>query len=376
MTSRELRVVPAVGGETRRAFIRLPWGLYRDDPFWVPPLLADVRKALDPDAHPFHLHSEVLPYLALRGDRPVGRICAIHNRRHVEFHGEPVGFFGFFESEPDEAVAAALVEAAAVWLRERGLETVRGPASFSTNEQAGLLVEGFDGPPAILMPYNPPWYRDLLEAVGFRKAKDLLAYRMVDRGDFLPERLVRASEAIRRRTGVGVRELRMSTFEEELAVVRRIYNRSWERNWGFVPMTDEELSFMARELRPVVDPELTLFAETAEGEPVGFVLGLPDFNEVLRHLNGRLFPFGWAKALRHRRRIRRMRVVTLGVLPEHRGRGIDALLYTALIRNGLEKGIGEAEQSWVLEDNDLMRRPLERLDGRVYRRYRLFDRPA
>lgn len=355
------------------AFVRLPWGLYRGDPHWVPPLLRDVRRMLDPRKHPFHEHSRVRLFLALRDGIPVGRIAAIHNRRHQEFHDEPVGFFGFFESDPDPPVGAALLAAAGDWLRDRGLRVLRGPTSFSTNETAGLLVEGFDGPPMLMMPYNPPWYADLLEANGFRPAKDLLAYLLTDNEP--PDYLVRGASLVERRTGATVRPLRKDRFQEELETVRRIYNAAWERNWGFVPMTDAELEHMAAELEPILDPNLCLFAELPSGETIGFVLALPDFNQVLRRLDGRLFPFGWAKALWLSRRITSLRVITLGVVEGHRRRGIDALLIRELIRHGAARGITRGELSWVLEDNRPMRAALERLGGRVYRRYRLYDAP-
>lgn len=366
-----VEIRPVASREEREAFIRLPWSLYRDDPHWVPPLLRDMRRMLDPAVHPFHRHSEVRLYLAWRAGRPVGRVAAIHNRNHEAFHEEPVGFFGFYEVPEDREVSHALLEATESWLRERGLETMRGPASFSTNETAGLLVDGFDGPPLILMPYNPPFYEERLEEFGLRPVKTLLAYFIDNQTP--PEYLVRAAGLVRKRTGVATRPLDMKRFDEELATIRHIYNRAWERNWGFVPMTDDEFEFLAEELKPIVDPELARIAHTPEGRPVGFALALPDFNQVLQRLNGRLFPFGFLRALWYARRIHRMRVITLGLLEEYRGKGVDALLYLDMIQKGAARGIQFAELSWVLEDNDAMRKPLERLGGAVYRRYRLYD---
>lgn len=366
-----IEILPVRTPREREAFIRLPWSLYEGDPHWVPPLLRDMRRMLDPAVHPFHRHSEVQPFLALRSGRPVGRIAAIHNRNHQGFHDEPAGFFGFFESPRDPGVAEALFEAAAGWLRERGLRAMRGPASFSTNETVGLLVQGFDGPPVVMMPYNPPFYVDLLAAHGFEPVKTLLAYYIDEQRP--PDYLVRAAGIVEKRTGVTVRPVVMKRFEAELATVRRIYNAAWERNWGFVPTTDAEFEFMAEELRPIVDPNLALMAEAPNGETAGFALALPDFNQVLIHLSGRLFPLGVLKALWYRRKIHRMRVITLGLLEEYRGKGIDALLYLWIIRNGAARGITFAELSWVLEDNAAMRKPLERLGGRVYRRYRVYE---
>lgn len=368
-----ISVIPAAPrSDEMEAFIRLPWSIYEGNPVWVPPLLRDMRVMMDPKRHPFHAHSEVQAFLALRGGRPVGRIAAIHNRRHVEFQGERTGFFGFYECGRDEAASSALLDAAADWLRERGLEAMRGPASFSTNEQAGLLIEGFEDPPAVMMPYNPPYYAPQLEAYGLQPAKTLVAYFLY--GPEPPEYLVRAAGLVERRTGVRIRSLSMREFARDLQIIRDLYNSAWERNWGFVPMTDAEIDHMAKELKPVVDPRLTLIAEDAENRPVGFALALPDFNQVLKRLNGRLFPFGVLKALWLRRKIDRLRVLTLGVRPEYRGKGLDALFYLGIFRGGNSQGILQGEFSWVLEDNDLMRRALERMGAHVYKRYRLFDK--
>ncbi len=369
-----LRVVPAESRDAREAFVRLPWSIYGGDPNWVPPLLADVRSRIDASEHPFHEHSDVRLFLALREGRPVGRIAAVHNRRHVEFHDEPVGFFGFFECERSDRTAAALFDAAGRWLRSRGLETMRGPASFSTNEEAGLLIEGFDRPPALMMTYNPPWYEELVLGQGFREAKTLLAYWL--ERDEPPEYLVRAESLVRRRyPEITVRPMRMSEFDREVERIREIYNAAWEHNWGFVPMTDAEFAHMASELKPVVEPELALLAEDGQGRPVGFSLSLPDLNQAIRHANGRLFPFGLAKILWHRRKVDAIRVITLGLVEEYRGKGLDALFYLETFRRGFELGFYKGEFSWILEDNEAMRRPLERFGAKVHKRYRLYDRP-
>lgn len=366
-------MVPAESRDAREAFVRLPWSIYEDDPNWVPPLLADVRGRLDESEHPFHAHSNVRLFLALRDGRPVGRIAAVHNRRHVAFHDEPVGFFGFFECERSARTAAALFDAAGGWLRSRGLEVVRGPASFSTNEEAGLLVEGFDRPPALMMPYNPPWYEELVLGQGFEEAKTLLAYWLETTE--LPAYLERAEGLVRRRyPGITVRPLRMSEFEREVGRIREIYNAAWEDNWGFVPMTDAEFEHMASELKPVVEPELALMAEDESGRPVGFALSLPDLNQALRHADGRLFPFGLLKVLWHRRKVDAVRVITLGLVEEYRGKGLDALFYLETFRRGFSLGYYKGEFSWILEDNEAMRRPLERFGARVSKRYRLYDR--
>lgn len=308
--------------------------------------------------------------------RAVGRIAAVQNDRYVDEHREPVGFFGLFECVRDPAVARALLSSAGAWLRERGLATMRGPASFSLNEECGMLVEGFDGPPMVMMPYNPRWYPELLEEAGGRKARDLLAYWLGYEGEAgaPPERLVRLADALAARNGIRIRSLDTRRFSEEVERVRDVYNRAWASNWGHVPMTDEELAYMARQLRPVVDPELVLFAEV-HGELAGFALALPDLNRVLRRLNGRLLPLGWAKALWYGRRIDAMRVLTLGVLEPWRRMGVAEAMYLHYWRTCARKGITSGEFSWILEDNTLMRTALEKLGARAYRTYRLYDVP-
>lgn len=372
--SRAVRVVPAEGGAFRD-FLRLPHRLYAGIPQWVAPLTRDVREMFDPRRHPFHLHSEVQPFVAYAGGRAVGRIAAIHNRNHVAFHEEPVGFFGFFETEDDPAVAQALFETAGGWLRERGLETMRGPTSFSTNEEAGLLVKGFEFPPVVMMPYNPASYVALVEGAGFEKAKDLIAYRLGT--SIPPESLVHRERKLSARLGVRTRTLRMDDFDAELERVRDLYNRAWEKNWGFVPMTDPEIGHMAKQLKPLVarQPAQVIFAETEKGDTIGFALWLFDYNRALRHAKGRLFPFGLLKVLRHMRGIDFCRVLTLGLVPEARGQGIDNLLIMALFRHGRAAGIMGGEFSWILEDNVSMRKPLERIGSEIYKRYRIYDRP-
>ena len=368
-----LVVAPVETRADLRCFVDLPWSIYRDDPHWVPPLKRDVRAAFNPDKHPFHRHSEAQPYLARRGTEVVGRICAIRNRNHERLHEEAVGFFGWFECVDDQEVAAALLDAAAGWLRERGLTAMRGPTSFSTNETTGLLVDGDEGPPALLLAHNPPWYPALVEGYGLRKAKDLYAWHIVE-GNW-PEHMFRAEKIVARRYGTRVRTMDMSRFDEELLLIRRLYNAAWEKNWGFVPMTDAEMDHMAAELKPIIDPNLALFAETPEGEVIGFALALPDFNQVLHKLNGRLTPLGIVKALIYKRRINSLRVLILGLLEEWRGKGIDAVLYLAIFRNGTAAGMHEADMSWILEDNHKMNAALERLGGRIYRTYRLYEAP-
>lgn len=368
-------VVPADDRKTFRDFLHLPYRIYEGDPNWVAPLLRDVRTAFNPKKHPFHQHSEVQPYVAYRNGEPVGRIAAIHNRNHVAFHEEPVGFFGYFECIDDSEVAAALFDRTAEWLRERGLETMRGPTSFSMNEVAGLLVMGFDRPPTIMMPYNPKYYVDLVEGAGFEEAKSLIAYHLPH--SVPPEKLVKLESKLEKRLGVRTRTIDMDDFEGELQRLRDLYNEAWEKNWGFVPMTDAEIDFMAHELKPLVKriPTQVIFAEREDGETIGFTLFLMDANQALIHAKGRLFPFGLFKILKHLPKMDYCRVLTLGLVPEARGQGIDNLLIMALFRHGAAAGTIGGEFSWILEDNTAMRKPLERIGSEISKRFLLYDRP-
>ena len=339
---------------------------------WVAPLKSDVRALFDRAKNPFFAHAGIECFLARHGERVVGRIVAIDNRAHNEFHGDRVGFFGFFECEDDPAAAKALFDAAAAWLAARGKDVLRGPMNFSTNDDCGSLIDGFDTPPAIMMPHNPAYHARLYQAGGFARAKDLVAYWY--HGDALPERVVRGVELIRKRKGVTVRTIDMKNFERDVALIRTIYNDAWERNWGFVPMTEAEFDHLAAQLKPVVEPGLVVFAEI-RGVPVGFGLGLPDFNMALKHAHGELFPFGFLAVLWHKRRIDRARILTLGVRAGYRASGLDALLISELFNRCVAMGINQGEFSWILEENIAMRRPLENIGARVYKTYRVYDRP-
>jgi GNAT superfamily N-acetyltransferase len=355
-----------------KAFVALPYDLHRTLPGWTPMLRKDARAVLDPARNPFFEHADRQLFLARRGGRVVGRVAAIHDRLHDETHGDRVGFFGFFESVDDPAVAGALFDAAAEWLRARRRDTFRGPLSPSINGEAGLLVDGFDTPSVLMMPHNPPYYPALVEGAGFRKAKDLLAFQST--GTDLPERLVAATEVVRKRHGVACRRIDMKRFPEEVALIKRLFNAGWERNWGYVPFTQREVDHLAGQLRPLVVPDLVAFAER-EGEPIGFAAAVPDFNVALRaNPSGSFFP-GILKVLWASRRITRLRVILLGVLPEWHGRGVDAVLYRHVWENGRARGYDWAEAGWILEDNHVMINGLTRMGFEAYKTYRVYERP-
>lgn len=369
-----LRVEPVVTRRDRREFEELPYRLNRGRTGWVAPLRASDRKTWDPKRNPFFRHAEAQHFLAWRDGRVVGRIAACENRRHNEVHGDRVGFFGWFEAEEDPEAVAALVDAASAWNAARGLTSVRGPVCYSTNDVCGVLVEGFDDPPAILMPWNPPGYDALLRGAGLEPAKDLLAY-WVPGTTTPPERFERLCDRALTRSGVTIRTLDPRRFDEEVRLVKELYNRCWERNWGFVPATDEEFDAAAKDLKMVVDPRMFFFAERA-GVAVGFAGTFLDLNQALHGLDGRLLPFGWWKILRRKRRITRVRIVILGVVPEARGKGIDAAFFLRSIQGARAYGYEGGEASWILEDNVRMRADLEAVGARLSKRYRLYEKPT
>lgn len=368
----EVREVRTKG--ERERFLRFPERIYRDDPHWVPPLLVERREFLDPRKNPFFEHAEVALFMAHGPDgAELGRIAAIVNDNHVRTHGEKAGFFGMFECVDDPGVARRLFDAAAGFLRARGMAVMRGPENLCVNDDIGLLTAGFDAPPAIMMPYNPRYYPALVEGAGFVPSMKLLAYRAEESDHRLLERLQRGAELVRRRYSHTVRPIDMKRFDEEVRRIHRVYSTAWEDNWGAVPMTDREFAHLASSLKMVVDPELCLVAEIG-GEVVGFSLGLPDLNQALIRLRGRLLPFGILKLLWYRRKIDAVRVITMGVVKEHRGKGIDMLFYHETIRRGLARGYRRAEMSWILENNLAMNLVLRKAGAEVVKTYQLYDR--
>ncbi|HEV8176557.1 MAG TPA: GNAT family N-acetyltransferase [Gemmatimonadales bacterium] len=376
MTER-LRVRTARDRRDLKRFIDLPYRLHARDPVWVPPLRRDVEVLLSRTKNPFFEHAEAEYFIAEVEGEVVGRIAAISNRLHNETHADRVGFFGFFESTDDQAVADALLAAAADWCRQHGHDILRGPASFSVNDECGLLVDGFDSPPTLMMPHNPRYYIPLLERAGFAKAKDLWVYQGGTEEHYVPvpERLARGTELIRQRQGITLRSLNMKDFQGEVERIKELYNEAWEKNWGFVPMTEHEIDHLAQQFKPVVIPEMVPMAEK-DGNLIGFGIALPDLNVVFRrHRSGRLFPMIldllWSLKMK---RIRRARILLLGVHPEYRGKGIDAMLYHWIWTRSGERRIYWGEAGWILEDNPAMNAGLEKMTFRVYKTYRLYDR--
>ncbi len=376
MSGIEISAVASAGD--LRAFVELPFRIYADDKDWAAPLKSDVRWMLDLAKNPFWKHAQRTLFLARRDGKVVGRIAAIVDEEHNRVHQEKIGFFGFFESEDDRDVATALFRAAEAWVRGvlPDASLLRGPVNPSLNDECGALVpaESDPGVPFIMMTYNPAYYLDLFAAAGYAKVKDLVAILApVDDRSF--ERLKRVTDIVKKREKgrAVVRQIRMDRFDDDLAIVKDLYNRSWEKNWGFVPMTSDEIDAMAKKLKPILYPPWVLFVEL-DGKPVGFHLALPDYNLVLKELGGSLFPFGWLKFLLLKKKIDRVRTLALGILPEYRRRGFDALLYFEAVKEGVRLKYTAAEFSWLLEDNLDIQRPLEVFGGRIYRRYRIVEK--
>ncbi len=366
-----MEIAPVSNGRDLEQFIAFPYDHYRGDPLWAPQLRMDVRTLLSPKKNPFFQHAEAQYFVARADGRTVGRIAAIKNDAHNRAWNDHVGFYGFFEAVDDQAVANALFDAAAGWLRARGCDTMRGPASPSTNDECGLLVDGFDTPPTLMMPHNPRYYAGLTERAGFRKAKDLICLESTYTE--LPERLARGSKLVAQRRGITLRSLDLKRFKQEVETIKALYNAAWEKNWGTVPLTDAEIDHLASQLKPIVVADLVVFAEM-KGETIGFGVALPDLNVALRHNpSGRLFP-GILKVLWHARQISRLRILLLGTLPAYRATGVDALMYHWIWTKGTARGCNWGEAGWILEDNAPMVNAALHLGFRPYKTYRMYDK--
>jgi len=379
MTDLTIRALDPSGDLT--PFIHFPWDVYKDDPYWVPPLLSERKSFLSPQHSPFFEHATAQYFLAMRGERVVGTIGAFTNDLYNEFQGTNVGFFGFFEVLDDPEAAAALLQTAEDWVRSSGHTSVIGPAQFSTNDELGLLIDGFDDPPRILMTYNPRRYQGYIEDAGFEKAMDLWAYA-VSLPHFrqnIPEKLIRVAEKVKERKNFVLRHIDMSNFAHEVELFKKVYNSSWERNWGFVPMTESEIDHLAVQLKQMVDPDLVIVVEK-DGEAIGFGLTLPDLNQPLRLAYPRPgTPEVWttiklAWQWKVMRRVDWLRVFALGVIPEYRGTGVDALMYLETAKAALQKGYKWAEMSWILENNLMMNRAIRMLGGEVYKTHRMYEK--
>jgi hypothetical protein len=378
-----LRLEPvAAEGRSFAAFIRLPDRLYRGRAGYVAPLAMERRQSLSPASNPYFQHAKVQYWLAWRGERPVGRISAQIDDLHLARHGDATGQFGLLDAEDDPAVFAALLTAAEDWLRARGMRRALGPFSLSINEESGLLVEGFDAPPMIMMAYAPPYAAARLVEHGYRKAKDLIAYDcdLRDRLPFDSDELLRRAAVAAGAGRVTVRRVDMRRYRAELAVVLDIFNDAWAENWSFVPFTEAEIRQVGGAMRPLIDPELVWIAEV-DGRPACMVVGLPNLYEAIAGLNGRLLPFGWLKLLWRLKvsGVRTSRIVLMGLRRAYHRTALGSVLifavFDALRAGGRRHGFERAELSWVLEDNLAMRRLIERVGGQHYKTYRIYEKP-
>ena len=375
----DLEVRPVRSKRDLMRFIRLPWGLYRDAPLWVPPLISERKRFLDRDRNPFFEHADAEYFLAWRGGEPVGRISAHVDHRLNEFQDNRWGLFGFFECEDDQDVASALLGAAEGWLTARGRDRMVGPMDFNTNHDCGLLVDGFERPPQILESWHHPYYGALIEGHGLTKAMDLLKWELGAWGvSAVRDSIFEIAERVEEEHNLRFRNMRRRDFEQEVRRFTEVYVEAWRDNWAFVPPTENEIREMARELKPVLDEEWAMIMEERDGgEVVAACLTLPDYNQVLRVVDGRLLPFGWVKALRARRRIDSFRVLALGVKEKYRRTGVAARLYKEhwdlVTRPGTQMPGGE--MGWILETNTAMNAGMEAMGGKVVKTYRVYETP-
>ena len=363
-----IKVTPVENKRQLDEFIKFPWRVYKGNPYWVPPLISERKKFLNPKENPFFSHAKVRLFLAYKGKEPVGRIAAVIDRQYIDYYKENIGYFGLFETLKDYSVAVSLFDEVEKFLKENGMKGILGPMNLSTNHECGLLIDGFNLPPVVMMPYNPPYYQEYIERYGFKKAKDLYAYsvdfRKID--DDLFEKIKKKAF----NKNFKIRRIKLDD-PEEAERIKDVYNSAWGGNWGFVPLTEEEFLYTAKQLRKIVIPDLALVAER-EGKIVGFNLCIPDINQALKKINGRLFPFGIFKFLYYSRKIRTVRGLTLGIIKKYRYI-LGPLFYSKIGEISREKGYFNWEIGWVLEDNNIVNNAIMRkLNPKLYKKYRIF----
>jgi hypothetical protein len=372
MSSIEIRTVSS--RKDLMKFIKLPWKIYKDDPHWVPPLIMDRKKLLNKRKNPFFSHAEMEMFLAYKDNELVGRIAAITNENHNKFHEDNIGFFGFFESINDEDVTQALFSEVEKWLREKGKDGVLGPMNPSTNDEVGVLIEGFKTPPYIMMCHNPEYYDKLIKSYNYEKAKDLYDWLLDIREMHIPEKILRIAEMSKKKYDVTVRNIDTKHLKRDIKYIREIYNDAWSKNWGFVPFTDEEIDHLGADLKQIVIEEFVLIAFKGE-RPIGFLLCIPNINEILINIpNGRLLPTGIFKLLIGMNNIKTVRTITLGIVKDFQHIGLGTILYTENVIRAQRRNLYGGEMSWVLEDNEAMNRPIELLGSRIYKKYRLYQK--
>lgn len=356
-----------------KRFVGLPYRLYKNDPVWVPPLLTELYAQFDARKNPTLNHCQYALFLLEDNGTVMGRIAAFIDRLALETWQEPIGLFGYYECTDNTNASAMLFETAADWLRKTGMTRMRGPWSFVSQEW-GLVIEGFTPSPVVMAPYNPPWYIDHMNAFNFEKVKDLLVYYIsVKEGYTIPQRILTLTDDVAKRYKVKVRQVDMKRYDEEVQTVIDLSNRSLIDNWGYTSVTREEAEAVARDLKQIIQPAGVIFAEEADGTPIGFAITIPDINTLIKGLNGRLLPFGWIGLLFGIPKLRRYRLFALGVVPEYHGKGIDSLLYRALC-DSLYTPETWMEINYVLEDNAPMNNAIHKLNAKPLRRYRIYEK--
>ena len=371
-----VEIRPVAGKRDLRRFIRLPFALYRNEPHWIPALLTDLRAQFDRERNPFFEHAEAEFFIAWRDGAAVGRISAHIDHRFNEFQDNLWGFFGFFECENDAETAHALLRAAEAWLRERGRDRMVGPMDYTTNDEVGLMIEGFERPPIILSAWHHPYYRELIEGYGLEKAVDWLMWSLHISGrSRVRDAIWRMADRVESEHGIVCRPMRKRDLDAEISRFLEVYNAAWERNWGAVPLSEQEVRHYAKQLKPILDENWAFIAERSDtGEVVGAALTLPDYNQVLAHLGGRLLPFGWAKALYWRRKIDAVRVFALGVKPDYQHTGVAARFYQLHFEAAERTPQRGGEMGYILETNRPMNRAMEGMGGEIVRRFRVYER--
>ena len=370
-----INIIEVKSAKEKKRFIDFPHELYKDDPNYVPEIYIGQKELLSEKKNPFFHHSKVQLYLAYEGNKIVGRIAAIRNNEYNRYADVNVGFFGLFDMVENYGVAKKLLDTAVGWVKKENLNAVLGPTNFSTNDTAGLLVDGFDRPPVVMMVYNKPYYADFLEQYGFKKQMDMLAYHVTE--ETVNMKSVRITKMLGERLakkGIEVRKVNMKNFKQEVNTIREIYKNAWDKNWGFVPPTDAEFNHLAEGLKMVVDPDFALIAEHG-GKAVAFALAVPDINVIAKNIKkGRLLPTGIFKLLFQKKKIKRLRILLLGVLEDYRKMGIEGIFYGRIISRGMEKGYNEAEASWILDNNEMMKKGVEGVNMVAYKRYRIYEK--
>ncbi|MDR2399410.1 MAG: hypothetical protein LBD61_03155 [Endomicrobium sp.] len=368
-----MRIAKVINKSHIEQFVKFPWKIYSKNSKWVPPLISDVKWIISEDKNPFWLHARRQLFLAYdNSDNVIGTIAAIIDYNYMSFQDDKCGFFGFFECIDDVQTAKSLFCAAKEWLNEQDIKKMIGPMNPSTNDECGFLLEGFDIPPSFMMPYTPQYYLNLTEQSGLKKIKELYAYDMDVSADSRVKRLERIVDMAKKKLpGLKIRTVNKDSYEEDLKAVISIYNRAWEKNWGFVPWSDEEFSAIASKLKLIMDPEMIIIASISE-EPIGMLISLPDYNQVLKKLNGKFFPFGIFEFLYYRKKIDSLRLMVMGVVKEYRHKGIEAIMYERGLKNALRIGYKHCELSWVLDDNIMTQRTAEMMNGKVYKKYAVY----